>query len=504
MKLGPRLALTVLAFGLPLFAAIEWYRRDTDRRLKVEGLVNRALGHMDEGARAACESAPERFGGPLDDLVGSLRRGPRGRRGDRPPPFRDAPGGGKGKGPPPKGGRRGGGPQATLWAFDQDLQCANPGAPALPPALRAGLDRGLDIVQRRIERDGRTGLEVAFRTEWVDGPCAVLWITQWGGRVPVVGSTAQLVAGGALAAGLLLAALAAGWPIVRRLRGLTAAVGRSAATDYAEPVPDRGSDEIAELARAFNRAGDEVKARMASLTERSTALRQFLSNTTHDVMTPLTVLQGHLGALQRRAKDGEPVDAEVIRGCQEEAHYMASLLHNLTAAARLESGAVAVDLRPQDLGPIVERAVARHRPMAANRGLQLEIALPSQPVRARVDVTLLEQAVSNLVHNAVRHNSTGDHVAVVLEASGERFSLRVLDDGPGASGAVLEKLSQRRFRAEEARQRTPDGQGLGLHIARQAAEAHGFELTFASPSSLGEEGKPGFEAVLEGRLVDGG
>jgi len=94
-------------------------------------------------------------------------------------------------------------------------------------------------------------------------------------------------------------------------------------------------------------------------------------------------------------------------------------------------------------------------------------------------VTLFEQAVSNVVGNAVRYNRAGGHVAVILEAAGEtEFSLRVVDDGPGVPDDQLARLAEREFRSDEARRRNPEGMGLGLDIARRVAAFHRISLTF--------------------------
>ena len=149
--------------------------------------------------------------------------------------------------------------------------------------------------------------------------------------------------------------------------------------------------------------------------------------------------------------------------------------------------------------------------MARQKDVEVGFAVPEEALVARADLTLVEQAVSNLVHNAVRYTPDGGHVAVLLDAaeaadsSADRgldrdadrgFRLRVVDDGPGIAPEDLERLTQRDARADEARSRYPEGQGIGLHIARQVAERHGWTL------ELGPSEHGGLEAVLAGQLGD--
>jgi signal transduction histidine kinase len=295
---------------------------------------------------------------------------------------------------------------------------------------------------------------------------------------------------------VLMTVLVAVGPVVRRIRRLAREVQSSARTGYRTGVTVGGRDEVGELARAFDGAAREIRTQMDRQEQRERTLRDFLENTTHDVTIPLTVLTGHLADMQDRALKGEAIPPDVVRSAVSEAHYMAALIHNLAAAAKLEAGAPAIGREPIQLGDLVDRAVARHRGLAARTSVSLERALPDEPCWVRGDVTLVEQAVSNLVYNAIRYNRAGGHVAVVLEPAGEgRFSLRVSDDGPGIPEEELARLVERGYRGDGARSRAPSGAGLGLHIARQVADVHDFQLRIARS----EPG--GLEVVLSGPLA---
>jgi signal transduction histidine kinase len=272
---------------------------------------------------------------------------------------------------------------------------------------------------------------------------------------------------------------------VRRIRRLTAAVERSASAGYASLGAVGGADEIGDLARAFDQAGMKIRGQLAEKERREQALRHFLENTTHDLMIPLTVLQGHLSALRQRRAHGEPIDAGVLTSAMDEAHYMGSLIHNLAIAAKLDVAEVELHRGPVDLNALVGRVVGRHKPIADQHGVALESAVPEQTLVVVGDLTLLEQAVSNLVHNAIRHNRAGGHVAVMLDPVGsERFLVRVVDDGPGIAPAELTRLVERGFRGDAARTRTPDGHGIGLDITYRIVQMHGFALDFG-PSEYG-------------------
>ena len=487
MTLRRRLVVTLVATALPLLACVAWIRGELRRRSEAQALRDFVVTRAAWLGRDRCETAPGEFLPPPPEP----RRGPpppglpADARDVRPPPERWT--GAAQPRPPP--------PPVRAYTYDDTFHAVSPDAPAFPAELRQKLEGGSDSASRRLMLTGGRdeGLELAVRTGWSDGPCAIVLARRLGPPADVLLGT--LVTTLPLFSVLVVSVFVAAGPLVGRIRSLTADVRRSAHASYAAPVRVAGSDEIGELAHAFNEAGARVRAQLASLEQRDRTLRAFLADTTHDVMIPLTVLQGHLSDLRRGLPAGAESDALLVAAMQE-AQYLASLIHNLGAAAKLEAGEPLVERHPVDLGALVERVVERHRPVAGPAGIAIEFGVPERPLLVVGDVTLLEQAVSNLVHNAVRYNHAGGHVAVLLEeAAPAGFRLRVVDDGPGVPEAELSKLLERRQRGDQARQRQPGGLGLGLTIARGVAERHGFELR------LGRSEHGGLEATLSGPLA---
>jgi signal transduction histidine kinase len=294
-------------------------------------------------------------------------------------------------------------------------------------------------------------------------------------------------------AAVAMAILGAG-PIVRRIRKLTSTVERAGLGGETKIALD-GGDEIRELADVLEASRAKIRAQVDELEARDETLRRYVANTTHDVMLPLTVIQGHLTALERAQeadKTGdetgdETLDATRIKAALEECHYLGSLVHNLNVAAKLETGDRAAEMHDVDMNELVERIIGRNGPYAEQRGVVLNHAVPTEPVHVMGDVTLIEQAIGNIVHNAVRYNAAAGHVAVVLEASAGQFSLRVLDDGPGLDAADLARISERGFRGDRARSRHPTGMGLGLAITKDVVDRHGWTLAFARPEDGGLE-----------------
>ena len=358
-----------------------------------------------------------------------------------------------------------------MFAYDTDFQSRNPDSPTFPPELAQQLRAGNDVAAYRSAGQRRT--QVAVRMPWDEGPCAVVLMRAKG--PPSWFSGAVLMPAFLVALVVILVALFAAGPIVRRVRQLTESV-RKLGSGSEEPIHVEGHDEIAELGAAFEQSRRTIHAQLASLRERETALRNYIANTTHDVMLPLSVLQGHLVSLQRRIEAGETLDAKAMLPSIEESQYLGSLLHNLNAAARLEADEGLVHRDPIDLNRLVERVVDRHRPIANRKQIALEVAVPESAIEFRGDLTLLEQALGNVVQNAVRYNRAEGHVAVVLDGTDDTWTLKVVDDGPGIAESDRARVVEPSFRGSDARTRHPHGMGLGLHIASDVAKRHGLRL----------------------------
>ncbi len=380
-----------------------------------------------------------------------------------------------------------------FFAYDGQLHAEAP-APSLDLSLRNGLAPWGTVAVPGSRADGE--IAVLVRTPWDGGRCA--FVLARGASEPWLGAIIPPLKDWLLPGLIiLLAQMIAVAPTLRRLTRLTAAVERSAASGYRSEVPVDAGDEIGTLAAAFAAAAREARTQLDEKDRREQALRDFLANATHDVMIPLTVLQGHLARAQEQVAAGEPVERSLLVEAQGEAHYMGGLMHDLATMARLDSAEPRLQFERVELDTLVARVMGRHRPIARELEVELESATPAEPVAALADLTLLEQAVSNLVYNAICHNRPGGHAALILDDDAGRFRLRVIDDGSGIPEADLARLAARGFRGDEARTRAPGGQGLGLDIAHRVASLHGFSLVLRR-SEYG-----GLEAELTGKALAG-
>ncbi|HMA91438.1 MAG TPA: HAMP domain-containing sensor histidine kinase [Polyangiaceae bacterium] len=468
MKLRARLVVSAVVIATIMLATVVLIERLTRARIVQSAMVEVALTYLQSGERVRCESDPSAWSvGRALPLAPSPSRIPAN--------AAAAP------------------MELQLFAYNVALVSANPQAPHVTPAANRGLER--------VTRGGYEFDQLLVRMPWDEGPCAVILVRRVSHRSAALAGKAPpglpplwvpLLLFLVMTAGAV--ALAVG-PLVRRLRRLTARVCSLAAADYHGEVTEMGRDEVAELSRAFDAAAGEIRAGLKRQERRELALREFLENTTHDVSTSLTVLMGHLSALRQLPALVAPTERQRLGFALDETHYIGSLINNLALSARLDAGDAQMSRSPIDLNEVVRRCAARIRPVAAEAGIALDFATPDTPTLVEADVTMVEQALGNLLFNAVRHNLRDRHAAIVLDVTKERFDLRVLDDGPGIPEAELSEVLTRYARGNAARTRAPSGRGLGLAIAKQVADGHGWKLQLAAAPSGGTE------ALLSGPLL---
>lgn len=365
----------------------------------------------------------------------------------------------------------------------ETLAAAVPDAPPLDLELVARLRAGEDHPGVRYFLQPWGG--AILRRSADEGPCSLVqvrWRVGRGERLATVAMIFGLLAA-AMAASIGLAAAVALRPLtsrLRRLREATQQIGREAG--YAE-VADPTTDDLGQLSHLLDQAHARIAADAARAAERQVLLRNHLADVAHDLRSPLTSMQL---SLERLVDPQRPMAREAARAALADVAYMGQLIANLSLASQLEEGADPLHGAPEvDLGAVIERAIQRLAAFARIRGLEVHGSWPDEPVVTAINPGMAEQVIANLIHNAITHAGAGCHVAVTVSTRDDRFELEVADDGPGAPPHELARLGERSFRGERARERAPDGRGLGLAIVAEICRRAGLSLEFTANEPRG-------------------
>ncbi len=283
------------------------------------------------------------------------------------------------------------------------------------------------------------------------------------------------------AAFLLLVVILAMLGVGRGVRRVAAPIGdvmdaaqRVADGDYSVRVPVRGPPEVRELTRAFNTMVDRLRA----TDERR---RSLLADISHDLRTPLAVIQGNLEGLL----DGVyPRDDAHLSPVLQETRLLARLVEDLRTLALAETGALRLEREPTDLGPLVVETVASFRGQAGDAGLTLGAEVDPDLPAVLVDAVRIREVLENLMVNALHYTPRGGQIRVSCRLSpadrDRTIVVSVSDTGPGISRDDLPHVLDRFYKTRDSR-----GSGLGLAIAKNLVAAHGGEISVESDLGRG-------------------
>jgi signal transduction histidine kinase len=239
------------------------------------------------------------------------------------------------------------------------------------------------------------------------------------------------------------------------------------------PVP-AARDEL-------HRLGDTLNQMLARLEEAMSRERAFVADAGHELRTPLSILKLEFDLALSGDRSREELEAR-LRSAAEEVDRLANLAEDLLVIARADQGLLPVEKRPVEVQEVLSAVTDRIAGAAQARGRTLT-AEPADGLVVSADPARLEQALTNMVANALRHGD-GSIVLSARERNGH-VELHVLDEGKGFQPEFLPRAFERFSRADPAR--SHGGAGLGLSIVRAIAEAHGGQAGAANRNGQGAD-----------------
>ncbi len=276
------------------------------------------------------------------------------------------------------------------------------------------------------------------------------------------------------------AALAALWlaqSIIRPLGQLRESAVRLSQGDFTHRTPTPGSDEIGDVARAFN----EMAGQVESMLEEQ---RAFASNTSHELRTPLTTIRLRTEALRYDQLD-EAEARQYIAEIDQEVARLGNLVQDLTLLSRFDAGRAELGQDQVDMGRFASGLQQQMTPAAQEKRILITLALPENPPVVRASLNHLLVVFRNVLDNAIKYSGEGSAITWTVQtaAGGSRHIIQ--DSGRGVDPAHLPHLFERFYRADKARSRDIPGTGLGLALAKSIVEAYGGSISLTS-AGLGQ------------------
>ncbi len=300
-------------------------------------------------------------------------------------------------------------------------------------------------------------------------------------------STAQAAFLWAALISALLAAVV-GLVVSRRLTtplaGLSTAAAQMSAGDLSVRAPVSSRDEFGQLAGQFNLMAGGLETSFKQLSEERDTLRRFVADASHELRTPITALQTFTDLLQGSAADDPQARIEFLAESQKQLTRLEWITRNLLDLSRLEAGIEALDLAAYDAAEITRSVGVTFEPLAKEKGLELAVSSPAEPLEIRCDRLRVEMALSNLLQNAFKFTPAGGRVELSCEPAGGLVRWSVTDTGVGIPPEDLPHIFDRFYRGSNP---GVEGSGLGLAIVHSIVQAHGGKVTADSQPSQGSK-----------------
>jgi two-component system, OmpR family, sensor kinase len=270
-------------------------------------------------------------------------------------------------------------------------------------------------------------------------------------------------------------------PARRRLAALEQAAHRLGEGDLSARASQAGGDEIARVAAAFNHMAGELESRDAALRTSDALRRQMMADVSHELKTPMTAMRGFIETLrmpevaldaERRDRYFETIDRETRR--------LERIVKDLLDLARYEHGGVVLKPRLFDIGRLFENVAGRHERDAQMKSVTIRINVHPLADQVMADPDRIEQAIENLVGNALRHTPAGGTIALNATQADGVANLSITDSGGGIAPEHLPHVFERFYKVDAARASESTGSGLGLSITKAIIERHGGTISVTS------------------------
>lgn len=249
-------------------------------------------------------------------------------------------------------------------------------------------------------------------------------------------------------------------------------------------------EEVRELNTTLQQ---RVKAATAELRTKNRQLQrldevkdEFMSIASHQLRTPLTSIKGYVDMmLEGDFGDVKPKQQEVLEDIFASSERMVQLINDFLNVSRIQTGKFVLERRPTDLVELIETEIQLLSASLEQRKLKIDWKCDDNLPLVNIDADKVRQVIVNMIDNAIYYSKTDSTIEVELYKTADNMVFTVLDTGIGVPAEEQAELFSKFFRASNARQRRPDGTGIGLYLAKKIIDTHGGEIIFKSTEGKG-------------------
>ncbi|ENQ3105484.1 HAMP domain-containing histidine kinase [Bacillus cereus] len=238
--------------------------------------------------------------------------------------------------------------------------------------------------------------------------------------------------------------------------------------------------ELKSLLVAINYLLDEKKKTIAKHSKLEISMRKMLSNISHDLKTPLTVVLGYVEILNVDKTISEEDRKVLLEKVHTKTLEVLDLIHKFFDLAKLESGDKDIEMKRVYMNEICQEHMLSFYDLLTTQGFDVHIDIPETPIYAHGNTEVIGRIMNNLISNAIAYGGDGKTLGVTLRSDDQFVYVDIWDKGKGISESHIDKVFERMYTLEDSRNRLYQGSGLGLTITKRLVEALGGEIHLSS------------------------
>lgn len=257
-----------------------------------------------------------------------------------------------------------------------------------------------------------------------------------------------------------------------------------------EEIQDTDSDEnvmvftdnkvLMDLVAQINRLLENQRKVKVDYRRSEISSKKMLSNISHDIKTPMTVILGYL-EIMRLNSSGEN---EMLLKVEQKAQRVMELINQFFTLAKLEAGDTEIEISKIDVCEACRENVLDFYELLTQKEFQVQVDIPEEAVFVRGNKDALQRILFNLISNVVRYGSDGKYIRMFLRSDEKYIYIDVVDKGKGIERGFAQNVFERLFTMEDSRNREIQGNGLGLTIAQNLAHQLGGKITLESEPNV--------------------
>lgn len=281
--------------------------------------------------------------------------------------------------------------------------------------------------------------------------------------------------------------LLANWVVTRNLRYIINTAEKFKQGDYSARIKDEDKGDFVLLGDTFNEMATQIEDNIKSIQSVEQLRRDLIANVSHDLRTPLSIMQGYVETLLMKNESVSPEKrVRYLNIVLNSSKNLSKLVAQLFEYSKLEAQQIEPQLEPFSVADLAQDVTAKYQILAEEKQILMSAEIEKNLPLVNADIALIERVMQNLLDNALKFTPEKGAIQIKVKKENQRVSVCISDTGNGISEQELPHIFERYHQAKQSAEKS-NGAGLGLAISKKIMEIHGADLTVASQEGQGTD-----------------